>query len=185
MSIRAFLKRTFTGPGGLTRLAGGLLLLGTVASQHPNPAFDRVKNKDAFSAVFPNWRFFAPNPAQHDYHLMYRTLSDTGETSRWRVIEVITGRRLRQIAWYPERRPEKAIFDIAGDLVSHVDKGFDRITTFPTYQVLREFVRKQVRLAGADDVKGFQFGLARYTGYDETGDPEIIFVSPYTPLPES
>lgn len=185
MRVRSMFKQAFTGPGGLTRLGGALLLLGTVASQHPNPSFDRVKNKDILSSVFPNWRFFAPEPAQHDYHVIYRTLSEAGETSQWRLIEVIAGRKFRQIGWYPARRPEKAIFDIASELIANLDKGMDVVRTYPTYHVLREFVRKQVRMAGADGVKGFQFGLARYTGYDESGDPEVIFVSPYTPLEET
>ena len=44
------------------------------------------------------------------------------------------------------------------------------------------YIRRQVELDGARDVKGFQFTLTRATGYDTSTEPEIIFVSPYTPL---
>lgn len=61
MSVAAFLKEALTGPGAVTRLAGAALLVTTLAAQHPNPAFERAREKDLFSLV-PNWKFFAPNP---------------------------------------------------------------------------------------------------------------------------
>jgi hypothetical protein len=179
---RSALSRAFTGPGGLTRAAGAALLLGTLSAQHPNPLFNRAQKMDIFSALFPNWRFFAPTPAQHDYHILYRTLNHEGETSAWRMVEVIVGRKLTQIFWFPGRRPEKAVFDIVTELTTQLDKGFGGMKKLPSYRMLVRFLRQRIREDGAaEGVKGFQFTLVRATGYEET-DPEVVFVSPYTPM---
>ncbi|HEV7627935.1 MAG TPA: hypothetical protein VGO89_15685 [Streptomyces sp.] len=180
----SLLSRAFTGPGGLTRAAGAALLLGTLTSQHPNPLFNRVQRMDIFSTLFPNWRFFAPTPAQHDYHILYRTLNHDGETSSWRMVEVIVGRKLHQMFWFPGRRPEKAIFDIVTELISQLDKGFGWMTKMPAYKMVCSYLRHRIREDDdADGVKGFQFTLVRATGFEET-EPEVIFVSPYTVMEE-
>jgi hypothetical protein len=175
-------KGVFKGRGGTARLAAGLLLVGTAASQHPNPSFNRIGRLDIFSAMFPNWRFFAPEPAQHDYHIFYRTLNEEGDSSSWKSVDVIAGRKARQIGWFPGRRPEKALFDICSELLSVLDKSFDEITRLPSYRLLREFMRTEVNSSGTPAVKGFQFALAKYTGYDDSSDVQIIFTSPYTPI---
>lgn len=174
-------KENLVGPGSLARSVAALVLVGTACAQHPNPSFNRMQRIDTFSALFPNWRFFAPEPAQHDYHIFYRTLSTVEESSSWWPVNVITGRKPWQIGWFPGRRQEKALFDICSELLATLDRGFEEFTRTPAYRMLREFVRKQV-IAKSVDIKGFQFTLVRYTGYDESGDPEIIFVSPYTPI---
>ncbi|MGH3311916.1 MAG: hypothetical protein ACRDP3_15235 [Streptomyces sp.] len=184
---RSLLSRAFTGPGGVTRAASAAVLIGTLAAQHPNPVFNRAQRLDMFSALFPNWRFFAPTPAQHDYHFLYRTLNHEGETSPWRMVEVIAGRKLPQIFWFPGRRPEKAVFDICTELISSLDKGFDHVVKLPAYRLLRDRIQRDALAAdnAAGDVKGFQFTLVRATGYDESTEPEVIFVSPYTAMTDS
>ncbi|WP_129842025.1 hypothetical protein [Streptomyces sp. RFCAC02] len=182
LAARARLARQFTGPGGAARVAAGLALLGTVCAQHPNQAFSRVSRLDTFSALLPNWRFFAPSPAQHDYQFHYRTLDTAGETSPWEPVEVIAGRRPHQIVWFPGRRPEKAVFDLGTEVLHFLDKGFAAATRTPAYRILCGFLRAEIERAGRPGVKGFQFTLLRTAGYDDGEEPEIVFVSPYTPL---
>ncbi|MGW3294120.1 hypothetical protein ACWC9S_09140 [Streptomyces xiamenensis] len=171
---------------GAVRVAVGLMLLGTLASQHPHMSFHRVMRKDRFSSAFPNWRFFAPNPAQHDFEFFYRTLDEAGETSSWQPVDVIQGRHPRQILWFPGRRPEKAVFDVGSEIMMALDKGFDVVTRQPAYRLLSAFFRDRIeRSARADTVKGFQFTMVRVAGYDETEEPDIVFVSPYNPLRDS
>ncbi|WP_174856197.1 hypothetical protein [Streptomyces otsuchiensis] len=176
------LRRTLTGPGAPARIGAALLVAGTLCSQHPSVAFARVSRKDFCGGLLPNWRFFAPNPAQHDYHFLYRTLNESGETSDWQPLEVIVGRKPHQVLWFPGRRPEKAVFDIGSDLLPSLDKGFEVLVHLPSYRMLVAYFRAEIRASGNQDVKGFQFTLARAAGYDESEEPEIIFVSPYTPM---
>ncbi len=177
-------KKLLTGPGSATRIAGTVMLAATIAGQHPSKIFNRLQLKDTMS-VLPNWRFFAPTPAMHDYHLLYRTLSQEGETSRWKSVEVITGRKLTQIFWFPTRRPEKALFDVCSDILYFIDKGFPVVTRTPGYRVMLAYLRRRMREDGVDDAKGFQFTLVRAAGYDTGEKPETIFVSPLTPMKPS
>ncbi|MFE2141647.1 hypothetical protein ACFXA3_07800 [Streptomyces sp. NPDC059456] len=173
----------FTGEGAGWRIAGAAMLVSTLAIQHPNPTFNRMQLKDTFS-MLPNWRFFAPTPAMHDYHFVYRTLGADGATSPWQGVDVIEGRKPWQIAWFPTRRPEKAVFDICSEILHVIDKGFPVVVRTAGYRTLTEYLRATILDGGAPagDVRGFQFALARATGYDTTQSPEMVFVSPYTPL---
>lgn len=179
---RELLARHFGGPDGAYRLVAGLALLGTVCAQHPQPSFSRVVKLDVFSTLFPNWRFFAPTPAQHDLQFYCRTLNEAGETSEWEPVEVIAGRRAHQIVWFPGRRAEKAVFDLGTEVMRHLDKGFQVARGLPGYRMLTAWFRAEIERTGATDVKGFQFTLVRNAGYDDSEEPEIIFVSPYTPM---
>ncbi|MDB1086069.1 hypothetical protein PJ985_00535 [Streptomyces sp. ACA25] len=181
-TAQAAVKQAVTGPGGFTRVAAAVMLAGTLASQHPNPSFGRISRLDLFSGAFPNWRFFAPNPAQHDFHFFYRTLNTAGETSEWRSVDVIAGRKPVQFFWFPGRRPEKAVFDVGTELITNLSKGFAVVTKMPAYRTLCAYLRAEIVRAGGQDAKGFQFTLARATGYDESEEPEVIFVSPYVPM---
>lgn len=193
MSTGSAIKMAFTGPGALTRVAGVGLLLGTLASQHPSAAFSRVQQSDRFSALFPNWRFFAPTPVQHDFELFYRTLNTADETSGWKSVPVVQGRTARQLVWFPERRDEKTVFDFCNELQGHLDGGFDTLATLPSYRLLTGYLRRLIERRegsvegdgggeGGATVKGFQFTLAKTTGHDESTEPEIVFVSPYTSM---
>lgn len=176
------LARHFGGADGNVRLLAGLLLVGTLVSQHPLPSFSRLARFDVFSTLFPNWRFFAPTPAQHDLQFYCRTLNEAGETSDWTPVEVIAGRRAHQIVWFPSRRAEKAVFDLGTEVMRHLDKGFTTARGMPGYRILSAWFRAGIERSGATGIKGFQFTLARNAGYDDSEEPEIIFVSPYTPM---
>lgn len=174
-------KRLLTGPGSATRIAGAVMLVCTIANQHPNTAFNRLQRKDTLS-LLPNWRFFAPTPAMYDYHLLYRTLGKDGATSPWKEIDAIAGRRFRQIVWFPSRRQEKAVFDVCSEILRHVDKGFEFVMSIPAYRALLSYMENHIRAGEARDVNGFQFTLVRAAGYDTAEEPKTLFIAPYTPL---
>lgn len=183
MKPTALFKDTFTGPGSLARIVGAGMLVATVAAQHPHPAFDRVRSRDLFSFV-PNWKFFAPNPATHDFHYVYRTLDHADGTSEWSEIDMIEPRRMYQAFWFATRRPEKSVFDLCTAILQQATKsGATEVQKTSSYRVLAEFIRKTVReRQGAEHVKGFQFAVVRAAGHDTSEDPEPLFISPYTPM---
>ncbi|ARF74359.1 hypothetical protein B7C62_20565 [Kitasatospora albolonga] len=175
-------RSLFTGPGATARVIGAAFVVGTIAAQHPNPVFNRLQAKDTFS-VLPNWRFFAPSPAMHDYHFLYRTLDEENATSPWRTLDVIAGRKMSQIFWFPDRRPEKAVFDVCGEVLQVMDRGgFEAGLQSPPYRLITSHLRHLLRAEGQESVKGFQFALARDAGYDTSVEPDMIFMSPYTPM---
>ncbi|MEU7618724.1 hypothetical protein AB0B27_21880 [Micromonospora rifamycinica] len=158
----------------------------TVLSQHPQQVFDRFRRYDVPGLLIGNWRFFAPEPAQHDFHVLHRVLTADGTQTRWVETTHIPRRHWRQVVWFPERRQDKAIFDICADLIAHLGTPGVEITATPPYEVLRDFVAHAVRrqYAGADVPRGFQFVIARSAGYDESHQPDYLLVSPFEPLPE-
>ncbi|MFI9105453.1 hypothetical protein ACIGXA_33585 [Streptomyces fildesensis] len=167
-------------------LLGGLAMwfVGTAASQHPNGVFDRVRNHDKVGLLLPNWRFFAPEPAQHDFHVLHRVLTADGSQTRWEQTTSIAPRRWTQMVWFPDRRREKGLFDVCAELISLMNiPGLDT-TGFPVFRVLRDFVALAVHeeYAGQELPQGLQFVIARHTGHDQDHEPDYIFLSPFVPL---
>ena len=186
MKPASTLKSLFTGPGAAARIGASAMLVATLATQHPNPVFNRIQVRDHFS-VLPNWKFFAPNPATHDYHYLYRTLDVEGNTSRWRDIELIADRKMHQAIWFASRRSEKAVFDVCSEILQRMDKGFDAIKSTASYRLLVEFIRREIRESSSDvsSIKGFQISMVRASGHDHEEEPEFLFVSPYVPMDAS
>jgi hypothetical protein len=171
--------------GGLVTagLAGWFLL--TLLSQHPQRAFDRFRRFDATGLLIGNWRFFAPEPAQHDFHVLHRVLRADGVESKWIETNTIPRRRWVQAVWFPDRRQDKAMFDVCSELVVHMGTPGVDMTKSTAYAVLTESVERRVRqdAAGGDLPEGFQFVIARSGGYDETVEPDYLIVSPFVPMP--
>ncbi|MGY5123171.1 hypothetical protein [Streptomyces nigrescens] len=182
-TITAATRTAFTGPGAWARIAAAAAVVGTVATQHYHiTVYNRVQSKDPFSLI-PNWRFFAPEPGVHDYAFIYRTTDTDGSRSRWQGVDLITGRKMQQLVWFPARRPEKAVFDLATELLHVIDKDFAVITKMPAYRLLERYVVSRIRAAAPDErVAGYQIAMVKSTGYDKGHDPQMVMLSPYTPL---
>ncbi len=134
------------------------------------------------SAV-PNWRFFAPHPAVHDFHLLYRTLSADDETPEWTRLSLTPDRTVQHAIWFPGHRLGKAIFDVGDEILRHQSEGFAVLTKLPSYRILVDCLRREIReSAESPQPKGFRFAFARSTGYDMSEEPEMMFISPYTPM---
>ena len=118
--------------------------------------------------------------------MLHRVLTADGEQTPWAETTHIPRRTWRQVVWFPERRQDKAIFDICADLIVHLGRPGVDVTTTPAYEVLRDFVEQTVRRrqAAGRTPKGFQFVIARSAGYDESTDPDYLLVSPFVPMQE-
>ncbi|MCU7820142.1 DUF5819 family protein [Kitasatospora sp. DSM 101779] len=166
--------------GGLAAWFGA-----TFVSQHPQMAFDRVRAYDKIGLLVPNWRFFAPEPARHDYHVLHRVLTADGEETPWTQTTQITPRTWTHTVWFPSRRREKAVFDLAFDLIALMGQPGADVTAHPAYWTLVDMVTQAVRAEYGDRAlpQGFQFLVARHTGYEQEPEPEYIFVSAFVLLP--
>ncbi|WP_328507950.1 hypothetical protein [Streptomyces sp. NBC_00391] len=184
-TLRRFpLKNPFTGEGAAWRIAGAAMLVVTVAGQHPFEQFSRFRSKDILCLV-PNWRFFAPNPCMHDSHFLYRTVDADGNASPWHDAFTTETRKPQHIVWFPTRRADKGVFDACADILPTLEfGGFEAASRTPGYRMVTEHLRVLIRSRGpvAGEFRGFQFALARATGYDTRHRPELVFVSPFVPL---
>ncbi|MDX2685333.1 hypothetical protein [Streptomyces scabiei] len=177
-------RNPFTGEGAAWRIAGAAMLVVTVGGQHPFEQFSRFRAKDVLSLV-PNWRFFAPNPCMHDSHFLYRTVDADGNAAAWQDAFATETRKPRHIVWFPTRRADKGIVDACADILPTLEfGGFEGAARTPGYRMVTEHLRVLIRSRGPvpADVRGFQFALAKDTGYDTRHRPSLLFVSPFVPL---
>jgi hypothetical protein len=158
----------------------------TLLTQHPQRSFDRLRSLDPIGLTIPNWRFFAPEPATQDFHLMYRTRGADGQVSPWHEASSIVRRRLVHAFWFPGRRREKAFFDVGIDLIALNSLEVEQMQQASSYRLVANYIRHAVeRRERAGDLEpgsdAFQFMVVLYSGYDESGDPEYRFVSGLVP----
>lgn len=157
-------------------------LLATAATQHPHRSFDGLRRFDPFGLTLPNWRFFAPEPAQHDFHVLHRVLDADGRQSPWRETTTISKRTWGQVLFFPDRRREKGLFDIASELARLMTDPRVDLTTTVAFEMLRDRVELEVQNEPGPPPQGFQFLLARYTGHDVAHEPDYLLASPFIPL---
>jgi len=179
---------TLTDRGAVLLSSGALAtwVLATAASQHPHRLFDGLRRFDLTGLVLPNWRFFAPEPATHDFHLLHRVLTVRGEQTDWQETTPITGRRWSQVMFFADRRREKSMFDVSNELVTAMAKPQVDVTRTVAFELLRNRVEAEVRRTHRAPLpRGFQFLLARYTGHDDSEEPDYLLSSPFIPLVSS
>lgn len=156
----------------------------TVAQQANKP-LAISKRIDPTSMGIPNWRFFAPTPARHDFNVLYRDKLADGTLTPWREQQISKDRTLLQMFWHPHRRMEKALFDVASELLAASDKvtSLERVQLTVSYLALLNFVTNQVEhQAGAHQV---QFLIAQSAGHDESIEPRMLFLSDFHALGQS
>ena len=161
-------------------LAGWFVV--TVFSQHPERGYDRLRSLDrtGTGVLIPNWRFFAPIPAMDDQHILYRLASeDHARHTEWRTAHVIPQRRFVHAFWFPGRRVDKAVFDVASTLLSNAGS-MNPLTIeakSAAYNLVTGFVRQ--RITPEPGFPLFQVMLVRYPGYDHSEDPKYDIVFEY------
>jgi hypothetical protein len=91
---------------------GGALavwVFATVAIQLPRLR-PWLRSRD-FCLLVPEYRFFAPRPAQGDFHLLFRDTYINGTVSQWTEVCPPGCRYRRHALWHPYKRQRKALFD--------------------------------------------------------------------------
>ncbi|SFE65249.1 hypothetical protein SAMN04487819_12043 [Actinopolyspora alba] len=152
-----------------TGLAVWFLLI--LLCQLPYRALDRLRALDRAGVWLPDWRFFAPEPAGHDFRVAYRVVHPDDDTSSW-WSEAGAGRRVpAHILWFPERREDKALFDVCSELLEQHDRGPERLTELPTFRLLADRVCRSLLLEGrfTGNTVSFQFRVDQCPGYGAGG----------------
>lgn len=160
----------------------GAWLVASAASQHPQRIFDRVRRYDVTNTLIPDWRFFAPEPAQHDFVLLRRTLTAEEIETPWVNVVEVRPRAWSHGVWFPARRLDKAIHDLSDQLTRQMGLIGDDGTSGTAYKLLRGLVERHVRAESGATPKGFQFMLARSGGYDGSEEPDYIYLSKFEEL---
>ncbi|SDK49484.1 hypothetical protein SAMN04487820_108249 [Actinopolyspora mzabensis] len=157
--------------------AFGSWFVGTILCQDPFRREDRIRRLDQFNLLFPDWRFFAPNPGIHDYHLLYRDTLPSGEVTSWSEIGHIEERKPHHIVWHPHRRLEKTLFDIVAEILrfsGESEAKRDMALTVP-YLTLLNYITH--RYPHAPNARSTQFLVAASGGYELSEEPTMLFLS--------
>lgn len=176
-------RSSLVASGVETALA--VTLVATFLSQHPNRIFDRLRHMKFTGSLIPNWRFFAPTPARHDFHILYRTLTTSDKQSEWKQASFITPRSWSHAVWFPNRRAEKATFDVCQNLLTLGGNAVEA-TERVEFALLRELVLHHIKENDPvwPQLAGFQVLIVRYSGYDTSESPEYLLASPLIKVPE-
>ncbi|MBF9337236.1 hypothetical protein G3N30_13770 [Microbacterium lacticum] len=136
-----------------------------------------IRSFDPTGLIIPDWRFFAPFPAEHEYHLLYRDELTDGTTSVWNEISFGQRRTLLHLIWAPHRRAEKGLFDATSELLqvteSTDDVGIIKLSA--AYLALLNVVTHQV--AHGPDAQRTQFLVVRAAEYEPGVIPDPLFLS--------
>jgi hypothetical protein len=141
-----------------------------------------ARKVDPTSMAIPNWRFFAPLPARHDYNVLHRDRLRDGTVTEWREESLATPRSISQVLWHPRRRVEKTLFDVASELFQ-VSKEIDdprRIQLTVSYLSLLNHIAN--RVPHADETESIQFLVAHSAAHEERVEPQLLFLSEWHAL---
>lgn len=152
--------------------------IGSVLNQFGFGWFERIRAYDYFS-LLPIWTFFAPNPGQSDYHLVYRDKLDDGHLTEWREIEITEPRRPYSFLWNPEKRSKKVLSDVVASIVSSSlrdqEIGSEIMLSLP-YLILLNVVS---HIGSTPDTTYRQFVLVETFGFRPTSKARIILRSDF------
>ena len=157
----------------------GWFLVSVLANVLPRDSWIR---RTRLAWVLPEWRFFAPTPATHDYEVFYRLRSDDGEPTNPTFV-TFPARAWQQALFNPHSRTRKATRDAVEDLLNAAVTGRGKEgheATAPAaadsdgYRAILREVRQLARYNS--DLEHIQFGVLFVQGLQP---PKIVFVSPW------
>ena len=144
--------------------------------------FDKITRHDHF-ALLPLWTFFAPNPGQSDYHLIYRDRNTDGSVTEWRELEMTETRKPFGFVWNPEKRGKKVLSDvvysIAGSIPGANESDHVIMLSIP-YLILLNVVS---HVDAEDHATYRQFVLVETFGFNPTSEPRVVLRSDFHLIP--
>jgi hypothetical protein len=133
----------------------------------------RIRQYDIFLLI-PEWKFFAPQPGQHDFSLLYRDIDREENYSAWKEIQISPERRWWNCIWNPMKRGQKAIFDFVVELSGLNRMQEETILFSNAYISLLMIVTREKRLL--QNVRTQFIILRKYTQQEEN-EPEVLYLS--------
>lgn len=150
-----------------------LLLVVTIIVQNDNALTKFLRSKDIIN-ILPAWYFFAPHPVTYNIYLMYRTEYINKQFSNWQEVEFIVGRKWYHSIWNPQKRYNKAFFDLYKGLLEDIEvlKDVDQIHLSVSYLMLLNYVSALNHSLINSRV---QFSII--TKLVDKDKPEVLFIS--------
>jgi len=151
----------------------------TIAFQLPSKYLKSLKwlpYLDLFSLI-PRWTFFAPNPGQSDYNLLYREIWHNECQSNWREVNIGLGHNSHRYLFNPKKRISKAIFDLTSSIVKDsyaYNKKPEFITISLPYIIILNYITYKENSPYANAI---QFVIIESFGFHPKHEPKLILTS--------
>lgn len=138
---------------------------------------------DPYGLVVPNYHFFCPEPAQHDLNLLYRDKLAAGGTGPWQEVVLTERRRLRHMLFYPQRRIDKGLMDLAKEVThfARIADDVNRVSLTRGYMSILNLVTYGV--SHDQQAVQTQYAFAHSAAYEPEVEPYVAFVSGFHDLP--
>src|SRR5712692_6486188 len=143
------------------------------------PKLANVVRRIDYVALVPDWRFFAPNPLQHDYHLLYRDQYIDGRCSNWTELRPAQERCWWNAIWNPAKRSNKALFDVVTEFAAQVTAGDPGVELSVSRLTLLNYVSSVSR---STSPKFVQLMLMLSRGHCPGQNPELVYRSEFHSL---
>jgi hypothetical protein len=134
---------------------------------------DHIRRRDVLTLI-PEWKFFAPNPGQWDYHLVYRDQLPGGILTDWTEVAEVTPRAWWNAVWNPAKRGNKALADCVVVMAKHIVAEDGVIEASVPYLTLLNYISSLPRLGRTEYT---QFALIQFHARGSREEPELLFVS--------
>jgi hypothetical protein len=134
---------------------------------------DKLKNRDPFSLI-PQWHFFAPHAAEHDFYILYRDADEQNRLSDWQEVKTLTERSWWTFLWNPHKRRNKAVFDVSTELLNHLGAKDEYIEYSVSYLALLLLASDEPRLSKKGKT---QFMLMKWKINLTDTESEMVYVS--------
>lgn len=137
---------------------------------------------DKTGLLVPDWRFFAPNPAAHEFRLLYRSQLAKGEITEWQELSYSQKRKTVHLLWAPHRRMEKGLFDATDELMrTHEStQNFQSVKLSTAYMTLLNTVTHKGN--HPSNAVRTQFMLMRTASYEPRVIPDPVLISDFHDL---
>ncbi len=138
------------------------------------PRFKVYLRKRDWFLLVPEWRFFAPRPAQTDFHLLYRDRFPDGSVTEWTEVELISERGWGCVIWNPRKRRSKALFDAIIELSSLTTLLEEKLVYSTAYLALLNYISNRARSISPEFT---QFLIILSYGSSQEKEPDIMYLS--------
>ena len=137
----------------------------------------RVRERERWGSLIPNWKFFTPYPITFDDYLHVRTVQADETVGPWQDAAPIPLREWRHGVWFPMRRRDRALSNVLPNVGRAAKR--DIMAAAAELRLLDgvagHFVRRQF-----PDAVAYQFSILRCRG--EGGRQSRPYISSVRPL---
>lgn len=174
-------------------LVFGLFTIATVINSLPERAEHVQKLSPVLMSAIPQYNFFAPNPSDADYYLIYRDRDSDGDVSEWKASEEMYESPDRFLwLWNPYYLQLKVVFDGMQSLSNTIELDENELMSEDThpipenkrdvtmsvhYLTMLEYITS---LSHSPDAEMTQFAVMRGSRSTEEFTPK--FISDFHPI---